>query len=211
MTALYFDLDGTLVRHTIPFEELFERARRELNLPARSGLYESYTGTFLDYLGDCHPEPYRAAMADICEEFAIPTDGETFAETLVETELSRVAVADGAPELLAELAADHRLGVLTNGAGRVQREKLEVCGLAEYFETVVVSCEVGAGKPDPEIFERAKANIPDDEHVFVADDLERDVLPAQEAEFAGVWLSESDDSRADSTVEELSAVRDIVA
>jgi HAD superfamily hydrolase (TIGR01549 family) len=165
----------------------------------------------LDYFADCHPEPYRAAMGDLCEEFDLLTEGEAFAEALVETELSCIEVADGAPELLAELADDHPLGILTNGAGRVQREKLEICGLAAYFETVVASCEVGAGKPDREIFGIAREKLPDSEHVFVADDLERDVLPAQESGFTGVWLSESSDSRADDIIGELSSVRGIVA
>lgn len=117
-------------------------------------------------------------MGGLYEEFDLSTDGEAVAEEFVEAELSCAEIADGAPELLAELADDHRLGVLTNGAGRVQREKFEICGLAGYFDVVVASYEVGAGKPGPEMFEIAKDELSEDERVFLADDFERDILPA---------------------------------
>jgi putative hydrolase of the HAD superfamily len=71
------------------------------------------------------------------------------------------------------------LGVLTNGGARGQRRRLAVHDLIHCFEAVVVSAEIGAGKPDPEIFAAARDAIPADEPVFVADDLDRDVRPAQ--------------------------------
>ncbi|SIQ94139.1 putative hydrolase of the HAD superfamily [Haladaptatus litoreus] len=213
MTALYFDLDGTLVHHEISFEEMFERARHEANVSDHDGLHDEYVTSFLDYFGECHPEPYRAALDDLCNDFSLDTDGETFADALIEVELSHTDLVDGAHELLASFAddPDHELGILTNGAGHVQRAKLETHGLDSYFDAVVVSCEVGVGKPESGIFEVAKEKLSGDGFVFVADDVERDVLPAQRAGFTGVLLSESVDSRADNCVEELSAVRTLLA
>ncbi|WP_049971120.1 HAD family hydrolase [Haladaptatus cibarius] len=213
MTALYFDLDGTLIHHAISFEEMFERARREVGVSDHDGLHDEYVAFFLDYFGDCHPEPYRTALADLCHDFSLDTNGETFADALIEVELSYTELADGAHELLASLADDpnRKLGVVTNGAGHVQRAKLERHDLDSYFDAVVVSCEVGVGKPESGIFEVAKEELSDDGFVFVADDVERDVLPAQRAGFTGVLLSESLDSRPDHRVEELSAVRTLLA
>lgn len=210
MTALYFDLDGTVAHHTIPFEEIFECARRKVNVPEHDGLHDVYVASFFDYFGDCHPKPYRAALDDLCDYFGLDTDGETFADALIEMELEHTEVTDGVHELLASLANDHALGILTNGAGHVQRAKLERHGLDSYFDATVVSCTVGVGKPEPGIFEIAENKLSGDELVFVADDLERDVLPAQRAGFTGVWLSESMDSRADICIEEISDVSNVV-
>ncbi|WP_458206559.1 HAD family hydrolase [Haladaptatus sp. NG-SE-30] len=210
MTAIYFDLDGTLVHPSISFGEMFDRARRSLDVPDHDELGESYSSWFFDHFADCHPEPYRTAMADLCDEFDLPTDGDSFAEALIETEVSNIETTAGVHDLLSELAGDHELGVLTNGVGHVQRQKLESGGIAEFFDAVVVSCEVGVQKPDSEIFEIAMDELSAGEYIFVADDLERDVLPAQQVGFEGVWLSKSDDSRATASIEELSAVRNIV-
>lgn len=46
------------------------------------------------------------------------------------------------------------LALVTNGASRLQRAKLAVTGLRSYFATVIVSEEVGIGKPDPAPFGR---------------------------------------------------------
>ncbi|WP_435152959.1 HAD family hydrolase [Haladaptatus sp. DFWS20] len=210
MTALYFDLDGTVAHHTISFETMFERARREVNVPDYDGLHNTYVSSFLDYFGNCHSKPYRAALDDLCDEFDIDIDGETFAAALIETELEHTEVTDGVHELLASLANDHVLGILTNGAEHVQRAKLERHDLDSYFDATVVSCAVGVGKPEQGIFEIARDELSGDEFVFVADDLERDVLPAQRAGFTGVLLSESVDSRAEICIEALSDVRSIV-
>lgn len=42
-----------------------------------------------------------------------------------------------------------RLGLVTNGLSCLQRDKLRGAGLAERFDTVVVSGDLGVGKPDP--------------------------------------------------------------
>ena len=42
-----------------------------------------------------------------------------------------------------------RLGLLTNGAARLQREKIEASGLGMHFDAAVVSGEIGTGKPAP--------------------------------------------------------------
>ena len=107
------------------------------------------------------------------------------------------------------------LGVLTNGGTRSQSRKLDHHGVRDHFDAVVVSGEVGASKPDPDIFDAARDAIRADDYVFVADDLERDVLPAQRAGFTGVYLPDEDTpadapDRADHVVESLTAVPDLL-
>jgi putative hydrolase of the HAD superfamily len=59
----------------------------------------------------------------------------------------------GAEEVLHTLQKSGvRIGLLTNGAASVQREKFETSGLGLYFDAAVVSGEIGTGKPEAPIF-----------------------------------------------------------
>ncbi|WP_157971550.1 HAD family hydrolase [Halorussus litoreus] len=230
MRAVFFDLDGTLVELPEDFAGLFEATLREHGVGSDADshdlhdYHEQYMEAFFDHLADCHPEPYRAAMADLRESADLPSNPDALAETYTEREARATAIRPSAREMLEVLDSggpdapdtpDLALGVLTNGGARAQRRKLAHHGIAGQFRAVVVSGEVGASKPDSEIFAAAEDAIPADEHVFVADDLERDVVPAQEAGFTGVYLADEDppedaEERANHVVESLGEVPDVV-
>jgi putative hydrolase of the HAD superfamily len=78
-----------------------------------------------------------------------------------------------------------RLAVISNWDERL-RGLLRCLKLDACFETVVVSCEVGASKPDAAIFREAAArlNLPPESILHVGDSLEMDVLGAKAAGFS---------------------------
>jgi len=211
MRAVCFDLDGTLVELPADFESVFEGALSNAGVSVEPGHHEYYTEVVFEYLDECHPEPVRAAMADLCEEFNFVADFDALASAYVDREVAETDLRPGAREALDAL--DCPIGVLTNGSERIQRRKLERHDLADRLDAVVVSGDVGAAKPDPEIFAAARNRLPAEEHVFVADDLGRDVLPAQAAGFTGVYLAADPDDgadRADAVVESLGEVPEAV-
>jgi putative hydrolase of the HAD superfamily len=97
----------------------------------------------------------------------------------------------GADEALAELGSRFRLGIVTNGIPDVQRTKLVNTGLTDRFETIIVSGELGIGKPDPRIYQAALDGIgaTAGETIMVGDNFRRDVTGAQDAGIRGVWIS----------------------
>ncbi|HYK99265.1 MAG TPA: HAD family hydrolase [Candidatus Acidoferrales bacterium] len=114
---------------------------------------------------------------------------------------------------LRDLRRDHGLALLTNGAGDVQREKLSRTPFAPYFDAVVISTEVGIGKPDPRIFARALAALdaaPGDA-TMVGDSLQRDIAGARSAGLRTIWLDRrlwhEKDVRPDARIERLSDLR----
>lgn len=195
MRAVFFDLDGTLVELPDDFAGLFEAALADCGASAGVERTEFYTEAFFEYLGECHPEPYRMAMADLREAYDLAPSAEALADAYAEREARATDLGPGVRETLDALdSSDTALGVLTNGGARAQRRKLAHHGVADHFDSVVVSGDVGAGKPDPAVFAAAKAAVPADEYVFVADDLERDVLPAQREGFTGVHLARDENA-----------------
>ena len=86
------------------------------------------------------------------------------------------------PEVLEQLRPRFQLAVISNFDGRL-RLILQNLGISKYFARVFISSELGADKPDPEIFRRALKliDLNADEVLHVGDDPERDWNAAQEA------------------------------
>ncbi|HEY5196005.1 MAG TPA: HAD family hydrolase [Solirubrobacteraceae bacterium] len=98
------------------------------------------------------------------------------------------------PDVVAALTAlreSNRLGLITNGASCLQREKLAASGLAGHFDATVVSGDLGVRKPDAAIFRHALDLLDADprDTTMVGDNLSRDVDGAIAAGLRGVWLN----------------------
>jgi putative hydrolase of the HAD superfamily len=102
-----------------------------------------------------------------------------------------------AEPILNGLRNTHRLGLVTNGAPDLQREKIAGAGLARYFDVIVASGDIGIGKPDTRIFLLAleKLGVQPSMAAMVGDTLLRDIRGAQEAGLKGIWLSRSGEER----------------
>lgn len=104
---------------------------------------------------------------------------------------ARHELLPGATDVLDELSNRHRLALVTNGAACLQREKLRASGLADHFEAVIVSEDLGSGKPDPAPFIAALEALGADpsDAWMIGDSLERDVHGALAAGLRAVWLN----------------------
>lgn len=73
-----------------------------------------------------------------------------------------------------------KLGVISNWDERL-RPLLARLGLAQYFSSLVISCEVGATKPDPRLFHQAATELAVARHelLHVGDNHTTDVLGAE--------------------------------
>lgn len=95
-----------------------------------------------------------------------------------------------ARETLTRLAPLFSIGLLTNGAPDLQREKIAASGLGSFFQVIAVSGEHGIGKPRAEIFHRlaAQAGVEAAEAVMVGNSLERDIAGARNAGMTSIWI-----------------------
>jgi len=79
------------------------------------------------------------------------------------------------PEVLEQLRPRFQLAIISNFDGRL-RFILQHLGISNYFSYIFISSELGADKPDPEIFRCALKliHLKTDEVLHVGDDPERD-------------------------------------
>ncbi|MBJ8106405.1 MULTISPECIES: HAD-IA family hydrolase [Bacillus cereus group] len=84
-----------------------------------------------------------------------------------------------------------KVGIITNGSTQRQTAKIINTNLNNYFDTIIISEEVGFSKPDKRIFELAlnKLNMQPEDVLFVGDDLEKDIAGCQNANIKGIWFN----------------------
>ena len=111
-----------------------------------------------------------------------------------------------------------RLGVVSNAAylPRLMKEQLTALGLANYFDAVTFSSEVGVRKPHPAIYADALRKLGADPSrtLFVGDRVREDVQGPQAQGMRAVltreWRQEDDPGVADFTIQRLSELPAIV-
>lgn len=131
----------------------------------------------------------RAALADFRE------GGDQLADATADTYGVRrdelVRPFPGAVETLAQLRyRGIRLALVTNGAGRDQRRKIERFQLASFFDEIFIEGELGYGKPDLRVFRLALARLgitPEDAWM-IGNDLEMDIAPATSLGITSIWV-----------------------
>jgi len=185
--AILFDLDDTLY----DFHSYWrERVRLSLTLvrvrythldPEALALVALSERVFIEHW----PEFLRRQGVE--DETLIAESHEVFRREWFE----RMALADDAAPTLEALRSRYRLGLITNGPSEIQRRKIERFGLANYFDALIVSGEVGVAKPDPAIFGLAleRLGVEPAEALFVGDSPEYDLRGAMAAGVPFVWMN----------------------
>ena len=102
------------------------------------------------------------------------------------------------PEVLEQLRPRFQLALISNFDGRL-RFILQHLGICNYFSYTFISSELGADKPDPEIFRRALKlmHLNANEVLHVGDDPERDWNAAKEAGLSVFQLDRPKNSMRD--------------
>jgi putative hydrolase of the HAD superfamily len=116
--------------------------------------------------------------------------GGQLARTYLEERRRRYELYPDVPAALERLAQGYRLGIVTNGIGELQREKIRAVGLERWIPDASISGELDSWKPDAAIFRHAldRAGVAPEEAVMVGDSLQRDVRGAQAVGIGGIWM-----------------------
>lgn len=168
---------------------------RALGLGSPTSLLSDFPGDGPELAYLCEWAPAFRREAWYRAFTALGIDPDPLAWDLAETFRARQAAScppfDDAVGALEALDGAYSLAVLSNGPADVQRAKLRASGLERFFAVVVVSSEIGCGKPDRRMFDVALNGLSVDpkDAVMVGDSLERDIAGARNAGVASVWLN----------------------
>jgi HAD superfamily hydrolase (TIGR01549 family) len=206
MRAVLFDLDETLIPEDEPLARAYravvpgdidefraglrERWNRDAPCPEYRGRTQvsASDGLVADFSGE---GPELAAIREYLPRFRSEAFEDGLLERWQRVRFETQTAYPHAADVLEQLRREHvRLALVTNGASDLQRRKLAVAGLAEYFDVVVASCDIGIGKPDPAIFEAAleALGVEAADAVMVGNDRERDIEGAAAAGVRAVWI-----------------------
>jgi putative hydrolase of the HAD superfamily len=187
-TAVCFDLDGTVVEFTDPYDAILDGTFDTALGHTEPELIETYNQAFYDAFQAFDPDPYLTGARAVCDRADADTSPDALVTTLREREFAAATVSDDTRSLLDALGGRHRLAVVTNGVSEWQRAKLRHHGLYDRFDAVVCSYEVGAHKPDSAPFEAAKTRLDAGSYVMIGDDYEADIEGARNAGFVPIHL-----------------------
>jgi len=110
----------------------------------------------------------------------------------IEERRSRQILFGDAKAFLDRLAGmGARTALVTNGTPDIQWQKIRKSGIEKYFESIVISGELGARKPGREIFAHALESIGADaeDSIMIGDSLDTDIKGANDFTMASVWVN----------------------
>ncbi len=158
---------------------------RTIGISSWEGLWARFLGDDpnLKTLREWAPAYRREAWSRALAEHGI-TDvplADELAEAFQDERRARHIPFPDTEPILEELRGSYRLGLITNGVSDLQREKVQGANLAHYFDSITVSGEVGAGKPDPVMFTQALDSLAarPETALMVGNSLRRDIAAAQ--------------------------------
>lgn len=195
-TAIFIDIDDTLLDFQRSSQVALERTCLNLGLPFSKTIFEQFSqidaglweqqrqGTlqvqqvlilrfvaFLDFLeSSIEPEKMAAEFQDNLSKSA--------------------CLISGATVLLSYLSSKYSVYAASNGLYEMQYKRLQVSGLLPYFKELFVSDKVGYEKPAKAFFEYClqQSKKSPDEVLFVGDSWQADIQGAQQAAIDTCWF-----------------------
>ena len=203
---IFLDFDDTLYdtrgNATLALEELYDAFHLEEVFDSKGFFTEHYweinENLWAQYsLGEITRdyliiERFRRPLAlghgaNLSDEFCLEL-GDAF----LEFNCAKTGVVEGAHDLLDYLKSrGYRLHICSNGFTEVQYRKLDMVGMSDYFDTIVLSEQAGANKPSQKFFNYAfeKTKAPSETTLMIGDNFSTDILGAMGAGLDTIYFN----------------------
>jgi len=201
---LWFDADGTLFDFESAEAVALERALAVVGASYESGhlaAYRRINGELWQALERHEVTPAVLPVRRferLAEALALACRPAELSAAYIDQLAQRGELIDGARELVAALAASHRIALVTNGLQAVQYRRLATSGLQPFVAAMIVSEEVGAAKPKGEFFAAAFArtgNPPKSDVLVIGDSLSSDIQGGADYGLDTCWFNPAGSAR----------------
>lgn len=201
---IFFDLDHTIWDFDKNAEETLHElylsySLQELGLSSVHSFVEHYTyhnhALWASYhLGHITKEELRESRfkntfeaMGVCAD-QIPVD---FEDVYLHTCSTKTNLFPQAHETLSYLCSKYKLHLITNGFREQAQLKIKQSNLGQYFETIVISENVGVNKPHKDIFQYALngAGALKEESVMIGDSIEADIRGAMDFGMDAIYFN----------------------
>ena len=158
---LLFDADGTLFDYDRAEARALAATFHEAGVEEPPGALEIYrrvnSEMWLEFeQGTTSQARLKVERFEsLFEATGITADPQLFSPMYLEHLSRRTDLIDGAETVISNLAEHAHMLLITNGIAAVQRPRFSSSRIHRFFDGLVISEEVGAAKPAPEIFESA--------------------------------------------------------
>jgi YjjG family noncanonical pyrimidine nucleotidase len=197
-TTLLFDFDHTLFdsnqsealafADTLQFCEIPED-------PTHFATYKKINQALWDQveLGSISPNDLRTKrFADFIAHIGSDVDPHHMADRFGFGMGANGELYPGARQVLEQLAESATLALVTNALSEIQRARIDRVGIADLFDAVIISGEVGASKPGTAIFDitfDALKNPPKETTLMIGDSLTSDIQGGANYGITTCWFN----------------------
>ena len=197
---LLFDADGTLFDFARAEALALEGTFRDMAIPFDPGYWPIYNEinrqVWVDFEnGQITAEALRwMRFKRLFEKLGLAADAENFSACYLSNLAQVPDLLPGALDLIQRLRGKYHLALITNGLKDVQRPRLAHSALANDFEVVAISEEMGVAKPDPLYFTALFENLgwPNKTRVLViGDSLSSDIQGGRNYGLDTCWFNPS--------------------
>lgn len=203
LTTLLFDYGNTLIAFGPAQQEaqlaamrrVLETAGIAYDLPPLNALRKEQV--LRPYHRDGIENDFREVCREVIALFADEATAEAHTEAMMQARytafLDSVSVDPAVPALLERLSRRYRLGLLSNYPCTASiRDSLDRLGLLRFFDTLVVSGDVGFAKPHPATYETLlnRMQVSPAECLYVGDNWLADVQGAKRLGLHAAWVRE---------------------
>lgn len=202
MKTIFFDLDDTLYFRRdaffLAFDEFFEGKYQELKATANDRcrirgdevFFKCQNGEITEL--EMYIFRFQTGLRDVGIEIT-RTQAEDFYK-LYKNHLYSMKLNPQVTAML-DFAKAHfnKLGIITNGHGEHQRNKIKTLGLEKWISSdlIIISGEHGCPKPDKGLFKIAeeKSGEKAENLLIIGDSFQNDILPASELGWHTIWIN----------------------
>lgn len=198
--AVIFDLDGTLIDSMWVWEKIDECFLKEYHIEVPTDMDRELEGKSFTETAEYFKRRFKL-------EISVEGIKDRWNQLAREFYKTEVPLKEGAKEFLEKLKArDIKIGIATSNSVELVQAVLEALDIERYFSEIKTSCEVGKGKPFPDIYLKVAEGLKvEPSRCLIFEDIPNGIRAGKNAGMTA-WLIK--DRQSDEILNEAKAIAD---